>query len=415
MIRLYLRFVIISIFIAAAALSIKYGTLIVDVNTYFTLFTLYLVFSVLFVHLRTLVKTGTMNVDYSISYSFSFVLLTGPLGLFLFELVNRFYVYFHRKITGTADEDELLHTFYNIGGPVLFHSFGFYCFQLIYPMISSLPFAFWLFVFFLTIIMDIISSCFILILMFITKNVQSKQEAIEFITGRSMLDLLKTALTNALLFTFITLGQWEAVIAIFLLSYIVGRAGIFHTKLLLQKQENERFKKMAYTDFLTNIHNRAYMNKVMKELNGNEEDLAVVIADIDSFKSINDTFNHIIGDGVIQHFAKLLQKHTASCDYVFRTGGEEFTLILRNKTYEECLIFLGQLRDTILDTPVETEFRSKTVNIPYTASFGMYYIQKGNRMELKKAYMKADELLLEAKHNGKNKIISQNSSLNKLK
>ncbi|MCT1901315.1 GGDEF domain-containing protein [Oceanobacillus sojae] len=411
MTRLYLRFVIISIFIAAAVLAIKYGTLLVDVNTYFTLFTLYLVFSVLFVHLRTLVKTGSMNVDYSISYSFSFVLLTGPLGLFLFELVNRFYVYFHRKITGTADEDELLHTFYNIGGPVLFHSFGFYCFQLIYPMISSLPFAFWLFIFFLTILMDIISSCFILVIMFITKNVQSKQEAIEFITGRSMLDLLKTALTNALLFTFITMEQWEAVIAIFLLSYIVGRAGIFHTKLLLQKQENERFKKMAYTDFLTNIHNRAYMNKVMKELNSKEESLAVVIGDIDSFKSINDTFNHIIGDGVIQHFAKLLQKHVAPCDYVFRTGGEEFTIILRNKTYEECQIFLEQLKNAVLDTPVQTEFRSKAVSIPYTASFGMYYIHNDNSMELKKAYMKADELLLDAKHNGKNKIISQNSTL----
>ncbi|WP_188733884.1 GGDEF domain-containing protein [Oceanobacillus neutriphilus] len=415
MIRLYLRFVIISIFIIAAVLAVKYGTLLVDVNTYFKLLALYLVFSILFVHLRTLVKTGSMNVDYSISYSFSFVLLTGPLGLFLFELVNRFYVYFHRKITGTADEDELLHTFYNIGGPVLFHSFGFYCFQLIYPMISSLPFAFWLFVFFLTILMDIISSCFILVIMFITKNVQSKQEAFEFITGRSMLDLLKNALTNALLYTFITMEQWEAVIAIFLLSYIVGRAGIFHIKLLLQKQENERFKKMAYTDFLTNIHNRAYMNKVMKELNGKEERLAVVIADIDSFKSINDTFNHIIGDGVIQHFAKLLQKNIDSCDYVFRTGGEEFTIILRNKTYEECFVFLEQLRNTILDTPVETEFRSKEVNIPFTASFGMCYIYNDNHMELKKAYMKADELLLDAKHNGKNKIISQNNSLNKLK
>lgn len=79
--------------------------------------------------------------------------------------------------------------------------------------------------------------------MLVTKNMHSKQEAFEFITGRSMLDLLKTALTNGLLFTFISEGQWEAVIAIFLLSYIVGRAGIFHTKLLLQKQESERFKK----------------------------------------------------------------------------------------------------------------------------------------------------------------------------
>ncbi|WP_040978133.1 GGDEF domain-containing protein [Oceanobacillus jeddahense] len=413
MIRLYLRFVILSIFIIAAALAIHYGTLLIDVKDYIVILLMYVLFSILFVHLRTLVKTGTMNIDYSISYSFSFVLLTGPLGLFLFEIVNRFYVFFHRKITNTADEDELLHTFYNIGAPTLFHSIGFFCFQFIYPMVLELPFAFWLLVFFLIIFMDIISSCFLLFIMLITKNIHSKKEAFEFITGRSILDLLKTTLTNGLLFTFISTGEWEAVIAIFLLSYIVGRAGIFHTKLLLQKQESERFKKMAYTDFLTNIHNRTYMNKVIQELNEKEEELALIIGDIDSFKSINDTFNHVIGDSVLQQFAKLLQDNIAPCDYVFRTGGEEFTMILRNKTYEECLFFLNNLKEIILDTPVLTEFRAKEVSIPYTASFGMYYTHNDYRGDLKNAYIQADELLLQAKHSGKNKIIAFNSTLNK--
>ncbi|WP_194165619.1 diguanylate cyclase [Oceanobacillus sp. CFH 90083] len=411
MVRVYLRLVILLIFTAAAVLAIKYGTLLVDVNTYIMIFSLYLLFSILFIHLRTLVRTGTMNIDYSISYSFSFVLLTGPLGLFLIEIVSRFYVFFHRKMTGTADEDELLHTFYNIGSPTLYNSIGFFCFQFIYPMIAELPFALWLLIFFLIIFMDAISSCFLLFIMLITKNINSKQEAIEFITGRSILDLLKTALTNGLLFIFISMGQWEAVIAIFLLSYIVGRAGLFHTRLLLQKQESERFKKMAYTDFLTNINNRTYMNKVMQELNQNREDIALIIGDIDSFKSINDTFNHVIGDHVIKQFAQLLQENIDSSDYVFRTGGEEFTMILRNKAYEECQHFMDNLRDTILDNPVQTEFRSKAVSIPYTVSFGMYYIHHNNQIDLKGAYLKADELLLQAKHDGKNKIISFNSSL----
>jgi len=415
MVQLYLRTVILSIFIIAALLSISYGTLLIDVNSYILIYLIYLFFSILFVHLRTLVKAGKMNIDYSISYSISFVLLAGPLGLFLFEITNRFYVYFHRKITGTADEDELLHTFYNIGAPTLFCSIGFYGFQYIYPVVQGLPFSFWLVIFFLVILMDVISSCFLILIMLLTKNIHSKQEAFEFITGRSMLDLLKTALTNGLLFTFISAGQWEAVIAIFLLSYIVGRAGIFHTKLLLQKQESERFKKMAYTDFLTNINNRTYLNKVMEELSEKEEDIALIIGDIDAFKSINDTFNHVVGDSVIQHFAQILQKNIDSCDYVFRTGGEEFTIILRNKTFEDCQLFLDELRKTILDTPAETEFRSEAVSIPYTASFGMYYIHNNRLTELKNAYLQADELLLEAKNSGKNRIISIDGRLNSKK
>ncbi|WP_080872216.1 GGDEF domain-containing protein [Oceanobacillus timonensis] len=412
MIRQNLRLVIIPIFIVAASIAFYYGEFLIDVKMYLLLFSLYILFSILFVHLRTLVKTGTMNIDYSISYSFSFILLTGPLGLFLFEIVNRFYVYFYRKMTGTADEDELLHTFYNIGGPALFSYIGFFIFQSVYPMISVFPFAFWLLAFFLIIFMDLLSSCSLLCLMYITKNVHSKQEAFEFIASRSILDLLKTALTNGLLFTFISEGQWEAVIAIFLLSYIVGRAGIFHTKLLLQKQESERFKKMAYTDFLTNLHNRTYMGKIMEELNEKEEDLALVIADIDSFKLINDTFNHVIGDSVIQAFAKILIEHTEPCDYVFRTGGEEFTIIFRNKTYAECEDFLDHLKDTILYTPVETEFQSREVNVPYTASFGMYYTHNDSRNELKYAYEQADELLLQAKNSGKNQIISVDNTVN---
>ncbi|MGX8792436.1 GGDEF domain-containing protein [Oceanobacillus sp. M60] len=415
MVRLYLRIVILSVFTIAALLSVSYGTSLLDVNSYILIYSIYLFFSILFVHLRTLVKAGKMNIDYSISYSFSFVLLAGPLGLFLFEIANRFYVYFHRKITGTADEDELLHTFYNIGAPTLFCTIGFYGFHTIYPAVQGLPFSFWLVVFLLIILMDVISSCFLILIMLVTKNIHSKQEAFEFITGRSMIDLLKTALTNGLLFTFISEGQWEAVIAIFLLSYIVGRAGIFHTKLLLQKQESERFKKMAYTDFLTNIYNRTYLNKVMQELDEKEEDIALIIGDIDAFKSINDTFNHVVGDNVIRHFAQILQNSIDSCDYVFRTGGEEFTIILRNKNYEDCQSFLNELRDTILAAPAQTEFRSEAVSIPYTASFGMYYIHNDRLTELKNAYLQADELLLKAKNSGKNRIISMDGRLNNKK
>lgn len=65
---------------------------------------------------------------------------------------------------------------------------------------------------------------------------------------------------------------------------------------------------MAYTDFLTNIYNRTYLNKVMQELDEKEENIALIIGDIDAFKSINDTFNHVVGDSVIRHFAQILQK-----------------------------------------------------------------------------------------------------------
>ena len=74
-----------------------------------------------------------------------------------------------------------------------------------------------------------------------------------------------------------------------------------------------------------------------------------------------------------------------------------------------------KLRDTILAAPAQTEFPAEAVSIPYTASFGMYYIHNDRLTELKNAYLQADELLLKAKNSGKNRIISMDGRLNNKK
>src|SRR5690606_38155397 len=95
-------------------------------------------------------------------------------------------------------------------------------------------------------------------------------------------------------------------------------------------------------------------------------------------------------------------------DYLFRSGGEEFTIFLRNRNYEECLSLLEEIRKGIENTPAVAEYNNKTINISMTASFGLYYYKTNEALEIKKAYVYADQLLIQSKDQGKNRISAKN-------
>jgi diguanylate cyclase len=76
------------------------------------------------------------------------------------------------------------------------------------------------------------------------------------------------------------------------------------------------------------------MDLKMKELNQSGEIIGIVDVDIDKFKKINDNYNHAACDRVIQDFAAALKHYLYEEDFLFRSGGEEFTIFLRNRNFE---------------------------------------------------------------------------------
>ncbi|WP_339226368.1 GGDEF domain-containing protein [Oceanobacillus sp. FSL K6-2867] len=395
---------IIAVFMISLTVSIISGPINIDLSMYTQIFLVYLLFTPLYSHLKTIVRTGNVNVDYSISYGFSFVLITGPLGLFLFEMVNRFYIYLHRKKNGTADEDEFLHTFYNIGGPALLHTSGYYIFYALYPFVEGIPFGFWGLIIAIATLTDFFSSILLLSIFLLTGNIKTSTEAIAIIKGRSIFDTLKMALSNGLLFIFLIEKQWEVVIALFVLNYLVGRSAAIKNQNMQHKIERDRFEHMAYTDFLTKTHNRSYMNKIMNEFDKTRENIAIIVSDIDTFKNINDTFNHTVGDAVIQHFAETLKNNLDETDYLFRSGGEEFTIILTNRDFPSSVALLKRINYEVETNPALSEYKGEDTTIFYTASFGMYYFKTNHELSMKQAYIHADDLLLESKRLGRNQV-----------
>ena len=88
---------------------------------------------------------------------------------------------------------------------------------------------------------------------------------------------------------------------------------------------------MAQTDSLTGLDNRRYLEERLEDMFGHsrrlKEPLAVVLCDLDRFKSVNDTYGHQTGDVVLKQLARILKQEAREIDRVGRYGGEEFMLL----------------------------------------------------------------------------------------
>jgi diguanylate cyclase (GGDEF)-like protein len=403
-----------SLFFAALALALYTAQIAVHFDIYLMALLVYWFFSSLYYHLRIVNKSGNTSFEYVISYSISIGIFTGPLGLFIFEAIYRFTVYFTKKWTKTADSQEFLDTFYNIGSHVLGNSIAFYLFANLYPRFQGFPFGFWIVMLFLVAISSFLTTSFLGISFLLSGDLKNLREVITFITkSRSGLDIATVTLTNGLLLLFLQEKRWEPLICLFILNYLVSVSLVSKAQNIQNKLERDQFEQMAYTDFLTGIPNRAFMNKKIIELNHSGECIAIVVADIDKFKSINDNYNHAVGDRVIQHFADTLKSSVTEDDFLFRSGGEEFTIFLRKRNYEQSLEFVEESRQALEDTSVKVEFHSKFINLTYTASFGLYYFKINDQVSMEKGYIYADHLLLQSKELGRNRLSVKNGLLSK--
>jgi diguanylate cyclase (GGDEF)-like protein len=397
------------LFFTAVAVAFGSGTFFVEKNIFLTALFIYFVFSSLYNHLRITAQNGTLKFDYGINYSLSFGIFAGPLGLFIYEALYSITVYFERKRTKTDDPGEFLDMFYNIGAHVLIYTIGYYLFDFFYPLFKEIYFGYWILMCILAVLTMMISYTFLSTAFYTMGEIKSVREAFQFfIESNNVLDLGKTAFTNGLLLLFLQEEKWEMMISLFILNYLVSRS--FHSKSqnIQNKIERDKFEQMAYTDFLTGISNRAFMDLKMSELNQTAERVGIVVADIDKFKQINDTYNHAVGDRVIQHFANRLKSYLSEDDYLFRSGGEEFTMILRNKSFTQTIELVEKMRHGIEHSTVDADYKSQNHSISITSSFGLYYFTVNERTSMEKGYIYADQLLLQSKDLGKNKVSFKN-------
>jgi len=172
-----------------------------------------------------------------------------------------------------------------------------------------------------------------------------------------------------------------------------------------EKQElvvaREALRERAMTDGLTGLFNRrAFFEILERELArlGRETGcVALIMADLDRFKQVNDTYGHLAGDAVLQECARRIQESVRPYDTVGRYGGEELVILLPGCGPEEAAERAEEVRRVIARQP----FAISAGAIPVTCSFGVG-ATKGAQTSAEELVRMADGALYDAKERGRN-------------
>ena len=177
----------------------------------------------------------------------------------------------------------------------------------------------------------------------------------------------------------------------------------------------EGFQREMYErsvrDNLTGLYNRGYfLGQIgpLAQINCMcEMGLAVILVDIDHFKRINDSYGHDVGDQVLREVADVLRSSTRPEDLVARYGGEEFVLALPSSSLEQAIERAEKIRTQLSSRHLE----STGSCVPVTASLGVSFAPSPRGDDLTNLISAADEALYEAKHAGRNRVVTARKKL----
>jgi len=160
----------------------------------------------------------------------------------------------------------------------------------------------------------------------------------------------------------------------------------------------------ATRDSLTGVWNRGKIFETLaQELAraGREgTQLAIVMVDLDKFKSINDSFGHAAGDAVVQQASHRLSANIRSYDHVGRFGGDEFLVVLSNCDREQAGMLSERLRQSVVSPPMSFEGREFQVS----CSLGVAFADVPSEISVAALVQSADEALYLAKQTGRNRV-----------
>ncbi len=174
----------------------------------------------------------------------------------------------------------------------------------------------------------------------------------------------------------------------------------------LRAQVN-RLSRDSRTDALTGIANRRAFDEVMRKMVADaeerEEHLCLILADIDHFKSFNDTHGHLVGDSVLRNVAQEMEQCVKGRDMVARYGGEEFAVLLPNTRLEGALMLAESIRaivelEAYSDGAASAEHKVKL-------SLGVAQFRKGETIST--FIERADACLYRSKERGRNCVTGE--------
>lgn len=170
------------------------------------------------------------------------------------------------------------------------------------------------------------------------------------------------------------------------------------------RKELEKTKVKSMTDGLTGVYNRQAFDELLLEIIERSRvmstDFSLLLLDLDDFKSINDTYGHLVGDRVLVAFCQKSRKTIRGDDILARYGGEEFAILLPGANLKNALKKARQICDTIASVRYATDTTENDDYLSVTVSIGVTGFKKDDSPET--LIGRADKGLYKAKKAGKN-------------
>jgi diguanylate cyclase (GGDEF)-like protein len=186
-------------------------------------------------------------------------------------------------------------------------------------------------------------------------------------------------------------------------SLLLTISGAFILLAMAKERTELRHRTAAMVDPLTGISNRrAFLQDaalLAKRHIGNPRPIAVLLIDLDHFKSINDRFGHAVGDRVLGIFAEAARKSMRGSDLVGRLGGEEFAAILTETSREKAVEVGERIRESFVQLAQDVDGHP----VCATVSIGLVHCQAAT-LDIADLLTQADHALYYAKEHGRNRV-----------
>lgn len=173
------------------------------------------------------------------------------------------------------------------------------------------------------------------------------------------------------------------------------------------REQLEKAQGEALVDPLTELHNRRAFEQAMVRVPGSAAEdrspCSLLMADIDHFKRINDTYGHVFGDKVIRYVAQRISLSIKGRDVAARYGGEEFAMLLPETTVQGAMVLAEQIRMTVARGKIHRAGQAEPIG-GVTISIGVAESVPGDTIE--GLVQRADEALYKSKEGGRNQVTS---------
>lgn len=189
-----------------------------------------------------------------------------------------------------------------------------------------------------------------------------------------------------------------------LLRIIAGRLRNDNHALIHSQNKTAQLEHQASVDGLTGVHNRRWMNeafpRALQRCARNRRPVAVLLADIDHFKRINDTQGHLVGDLALKAVSGCMSSNLRPHDLMARYGGEEFAMLLPDTDLAGAKLAAERLRFMVEKSTIQ----SGELALQVTISIGIGFVPEGQTAELETLLGAADRALYRAKDLGRNRV-----------